>query len=75
MELVEQWMNDKNKTYWNCWQCLNGDYTEGTWSWVLFWTADEVDTTYESGLAGSEIECKLCIKEEIIRRLKKEGLL
>ncbi len=76
MSLVDQWMNSKKKTYWKCWECTGTDYTPGTWQWVLFYTEDDENpkAAYESGLCGSEAECKKEIKETIAIRIKNSVL-
>ena len=76
MSLVEQWMNSKSKTYWRCWECVGTDYAPGTWQWVLFYTEDDNNpkATYDSGLCGSEDECKKEIKETIAHRIKNSVL-
>ena len=76
MSLVEQWMNSKKKTYWKCWECTGTDYTPGTWQWVLFYTEDDDNpkAAYDSGLCGSEDECKKEIKETIETRIKNSVL-
>ena len=76
MSLVDQWMNSKKKTYWKCWECTGTDYTPGPWQWVLFYTEDDENpkAAYESGLCGSEDECKKEIKETIAVRIKNSVL-
>ena len=77
MSLVDQWMNSKKKTYWKAWESKSNDYVEGSWNWVLFWTDEEEKptATYESGLAGSEQECKEEIRNAIEARLRSNSLL
>jgi len=74
--LVDEWMNSKKKTYWRCWEVKGTDYTPGTWQWVLFYTEDDNNpkAAYDSGLCGSEDECKKEIKETIANRIKNSVL-
>ena len=67
----------KKKTYWKTWESKSPDYVEGSWNWVLFWTDEEEKptATYESGLAGSEQECKEEIRNAIEARLRSNSLL
>ena len=76
MTLVDEWMNSKKKTYWRCWEVKGTDYTPGTWQWVLFYTEDDNNpkAAYDSGLCGSEDECKKEIKETIANRIKNSVL-
>ena len=77
MNLVDEWMFSKKKTYWKFWASKSLDYVEGTWNWVLFYTEDDGNpkATYDSGIAGSEEECKTMIRECIETRLRNENLL
>ena len=77
MSLVDEWMGSKKKTYWKTWKSKSLDYVEGTWNWVLFYTDDDDNpkATYDSGIAGSEDECRTMIRECIEHRLRSEKLL
>ena len=76
MSLVDQWMNSKSKTYWRCWEVKGTDYIPGTWQWILFYTQEDGKPkgSYESGLCGSEEECKETIRETIEIKIKNSVL-
>ena len=75
MNLVEEWMASKKKTYWRIWEAKDADFVEGTYQWVLFFTDDEYNTPYHSGIGGSEEECKKEIEWVVASRLESEDLL
>jgi len=75
MTLIDEWMESKKKTYWRIWESTTTDYPNGTYNWVLFFTEDDHDSTYESGLGCSEEECRNEIKWAISTRLKSKNLL
>ena len=75
MNSIETWMNSKKKTYWRIWETNSTDYTEGSYQWVLFFTDDEYDTSYQSGICGSEDECISEIKWVIGNYLKHQHML
>ncbi len=77
MNLVDEWMESKKKTYWKIWKADSGDYSEGTYQWVLFYTEEieGVNSTYEVGLSGSKKECEEEIRKAIRIRLETLNLL
>jgi len=75
MNLVDTWIESKKKTYWKIWESSNTDFTEGTYNWVLFFVEDEYDTSYHSGIAGSENECIDQMKQVVSAHLIHQNLL
>ena len=77
MNLIDEWMKSKKKTYWKVWECNDTSYVEGSYCWVLFFTEETegMNATYETGVSGSEEECKKEIKEAIGVRIKNLDLL
>ena len=74
MNLIDEWMKSKKKTYWKVWECNDTSYEEGSYCWVLFFT-EEIEGYYETGVSGSEESCKKEIKEAIGVRLTNLNLL
>ena len=74
-DLVEKWFKDKKLTYHNIWECTDTAFEPGTYSWVLFFTAADIDPTYEYGIAGSVEEAEQGIKDVITTYLKNKDLL
>ncbi len=74
MSITDDWMNSKKKTYWKIREANDTSSAEGSYCWVLFFTK-EVEGVWETGVCGSECECKQEIKEAIDIRLKSLDLL
>ena len=77
MNLIDEWMKSKKKTYWKVWECNDTSYVEGSYCWVLFFTEETegMNADWEQGVSGSEQECKKEIKEAIGVRLTNLNLL
>ena len=72
---IDEWFNDKKKTYWKTWECNDTDHPPGTWSWVLFFTGADLDATYHYGISGSEAAARVDIKEAIGIHLHNKSML
>ncbi len=74
-QLIEDWYNDKEKTYWKTWESNDTSHPIGTWSWVLFFCPADLYPTYHYGITGSEEEAKSEIRWAIGAYLERQKLL
>ena len=74
-DLINEWYSNKKLTYHNIWECTDTAFEPGTYSWVLFFTAADIEPTYEYGIAGSIEEAEQGIKDVIKTYLNNKDLL